>query len=293
MATPENVLPSYGCIVLTQGTRPEDLQRSLDSLFRQKGVELDVVVVGNGAEPNGLPGSVRRVVLPENLGVPGGRNAGVPHVRGDLLLFFDDDAEFPDEDALARMAAMFAEDERLGAVSPRLDDPDGGPTPRNWVPRVRVGDKARSSEVACICEAASVIRRRSFEAAGGWAENFYFLHEGLELAWRILDLGDRLWYAGDVVALHPRPPAGRLRRSRYISTRNRVWLARRNLPLPVAAAHMTVWFLRMASGLRSPEDASQLLRGYRDGLRQPPGDTRRLRWRTIWRMTTVGRPPVI
>jgi GT2 family glycosyltransferase len=161
------------------------------------------------------------------------------------------------------------------------------------VPRVRVGDKARSSEVASICEAASVIRRRSFEAAGGWAGNFFFLHEGLELAWRILDLGERLWYAGDVVALHPAPPDGRLRRSRYISSRNRVWLARRNLPAPLAATHMTIWFLRMAASLRSRDDAAQLVRGYRDGLRQPPGDTRRLRWRTIWRMTTVGRPPVI
>jgi GT2 family glycosyltransferase len=292
MGTAENVLPSYGCIVLTEGRRPEDLAYSLDSLFRQRGVDLDVVVVGNGSEPNGLPSSVRRVVLPENLGVPGGRNAGVPHVQGDLLLFLDDDAVFPDDDALARIARMFAEDERLGAVSPRLDDPDGRATPRQWVPRVRVGDKARSSEVASICEAASVIRRRSFEAAGGWAGNFFFLHEGLELAWRILDLGERLWYAGDVVALHPVPPEGRLRRSRYISSRNRVWLARRNLPAPLAATHMALWFLRMAASLRSRDDATELLRGYRDGLRQPPGDTRRLRWRTIWRMTTVGRPPV-
>jgi GT2 family glycosyltransferase len=293
MATAENVLPSYGCIVLTEGRRPDNLARSLDSLFRQRGVELDLVVVGNGAVPNGVPSSVRKIVLPRNEGVPGGRNAGVPHVTGDLLLFLDDDALFPDENALARIGRMFADDERLGAVSPRLDDPDGRPTPRNWVPRVRVGDKARSSEVASICEAASVIRRRSFERAGGWAGNFFFLHEGLELAWRILDLGDRLWYAGDVIALHPAPPARRLPRSRYHSSRNRVWLARRNLPAPLAATHMTLWFLRMAASLRSREDAQELLRGYRDGLRQPPGDRRRLRWRTIWRMTTVGRPPVI
>jgi GT2 family glycosyltransferase len=293
MDSATNVLPSFGCVVLTEGRRPEELSRSLDSLFRQQGVDVDVVVVGNGSDPNGLPSSVRRVLLPENLGVPGGRNAGVPHVEGDLLLFLDDDAVFPDDDALVRIAQLFADDERLGAVSPRLDDPDGRPTPRNWVPRVRVGDRKRSSEVASICEAASVIRRRSFEAAGGWAGSFYFLHEGLELAWRILDLGDRLWYAGDVVALHPAPPERRLPRSRYHSSRNRVWLARRNLPLPLAATHMTVWFLRMAIGLRSREDAAELLRGYADGLRQPAGDRRRLRWRTIWRMTAVGRPPVI
>ena len=36
-----------------------------------------------------------RSALPENIGIPAGRNAGVPHVDGDLLLFLDDDAACP------------------------------------------------------------------------------------------------------------------------------------------------------------------------------------------------------
>jgi GT2 family glycosyltransferase len=293
MASATNVLPSFGCVVLTEGTRPRELARSLDSLSSQRGIKADIVVVGNGSKPDAISSGVKKIVLEENLGVPGGRNAGVDHVEGDLLLFLDDDARFPDEGALLRIALMFAEDPELGAVSPRLDDPDGQPTPRNWVPRVRVGDKTRSGEVASICEAASVIRREAFEAAGRWAAGFYFLHEGIELAWRILDAGYSLWYAGDVVALHPAPLERRGGRSRYMSSRNRVWLARRNLPLPLAAAHMAVWFVRFTLGIRSTEDVRALVRGYADGLRQPPGDRRRLRWRTIWRMTVVGRPPVL
>jgi hypothetical protein len=78
-----------------------------------------------------------------------------------------------------------------------------------------------------------------------------------------------------------------------MAARNRVWLARRNLPLPVATAHMAVWFVRTAAGLRSVDDLEQTLRGYRDGFREPPGRRRPLRWRTIWRMTLAGRPPVI
>jgi hypothetical protein len=35
------------------------------------------------------------------------------------------------------------------------------------------------------------------------------------------------------------------------------------------------------------------LRGYREGLREPCGPRRPLRWRTLWRMTLAGRPPVI
>ena len=285
--------PSFGCVVLTEGRRPEDLQRALESLRSQREVDVDVVVVGNGWKPNGLPEGVRVVELAENRGVPGGRNAGVDHVQGDLLLFLDDDARFQDENALARIGAMFAADGTLGAVSPRVEDPEGRPAPRYWVPRLRVGDRARSSEVTVVSEGAVVVRRRAFEEAGGWPGHFFFFHEGIELAWRMLDAGYRIWYAGDVVALHPAPLGRKRGQYRYLSSRNRVWVARRNLPLPMAAAHVGAWFLRTSLSLRSRRDAQDALRGYRDGLRQPAGDRRPVSWRTVWRMTRAGRPPVI
>ena len=285
--------PSFGCVVLTEGRRPEDLQRALDSLRAQRDVEVDVVVVGNAWKPEGLPAGVHAVELSENRGVPGGRNAGVDHVEGDFLLFLDDDARFREDDALARIGRLFADDERLGAVSPRVEDPDGRPPPRHWVPRLRIGDRTRSSDVTVVSEGAVIVRRRALEKAGGWPGHFFFFHEGVDLAWRILDAGYRIWYAGDIVALHPAPLARKRGQYRYLSSRNRVWVARRNLPLPMAAAHVSAWFLRTALSLRSRRDAQDALRGYRDGLREPAGDRRPVSWRTVWRMTRAGRPPVI
>ncbi len=54
---------SFGCVVLTMGNRAEQLARAVDSLLRQQGVTLDVVV-GNGWEPVGLPPRVRGLVSP-------------------------------------------------------------------------------------------------------------------------------------------------------------------------------------------------------------------------------------
>jgi GT2 family glycosyltransferase len=285
--------PSFGCIVLTEGRRPEDLNRALESLRGQQEVDVDIVVVGNGWKPEGLPSGVRSVELRENLGVPGGRNAGVSEVEGELLLFLDDDARFLDEDALERVGQMFAADESLGAVSPRIEDPDGRQAPRYWVPRVRVGDRTRSSDVTVMSEGAVVVRRRAFEQAGGWPGHFLHFHEGIDLSWRMLDAGYRIWYAGDVVALHPAPVGKKAGQFRYMTSRNRVWVARRNLPLAVAAAHVGVWFLRTAAGVRSRREAQDALRGYRDGLRQPAGERRPVGWSTIWRMTRTGRPPIV
>jgi GT2 family glycosyltransferase len=196
----------FGCVVLTTGTRPEVLALALESLQRQHGVELDVVVVGNGWEPSGLPPGIRGLALKTDEGIPAGRNAGVPQVAGELLFFLDDDASLADDDALARVARRFAEDQRLGAlqlgVAPREG---GGSFSRDWVPRLRVGDRMRPSDVAALWEGAVAIRRDLFEQVGGWPAEFRFVHEGVDLAWRVLDAGHRVHYAGDIVALHPAP----------------------------------------------------------------------------------------
>ena len=99
----------------------------------------DILVVGNGWAPDGLPDGVRTLPLAADEGIPAGRNAGVPHVAGDLLFFLDDDASLAAPDALARLAARFAAEPGLGAVQLRVEPRDGGPHARDWVPRLRVG----------------------------------------------------------------------------------------------------------------------------------------------------------
>ena len=285
--------PSFGCIVLTQNERPDHLRRAVESLLAQEGVEVDIVVVGNGSEPEGVPNGVRRLSLSENLGVPGGRNAGVPQVKGELLLFLDDDARFDDERALERMAQLFAADARLAAVQPRLLDPSGRPAPRHWVPRLRTSDANRSGDVTVMSEAALVVRRSAFEEVGAWPGHFFFYAENSDLAWRLLDSGYRIWYAGDVVALHPAPAARRRGTFGYFAARNRVWVARRRLPVPLAAVYVGGWMLRMTARARSVDDARQVLRGARAGFSEDPGERRPLSWRTVWRMTRAGRPPIL
>jgi GT2 family glycosyltransferase len=142
--------PSFGCVVLTQGHRPDDLRMALDSLLRQAGVEVDVVVVGNGWEPGGLPDGVRGVGLPEDVGIPAGRNAGVPHVRGELLFFLDDDASIVDPDALERVARLFEAEPDVGLVQLRVEPREGGVGPRDWVPRLRRGQSGRPGDVTLV-----------------------------------------------------------------------------------------------------------------------------------------------
>jgi GT2 family glycosyltransferase len=281
---------TIGCVVLTTGSRPDVLALAVDSLRAQRGVEVDVVVVFNGAA---VPPGVRGVGLPQDIGIPAARNAGAAEARGELLFFLDDDASLADDDALARVAARFEADPSLGALQLGVAPRGGGAYSRDWVPRLRVGDRTRPSDVAVLWEGAVAVRRSVFDEVGGWPAEFRFVHEGVDLAWRILDAGHRVHYAGDIVALHP-PPApvaagDRHAYSAYHGARNRVWLARRHLPLPLGALFVVTFALRTVFRV----DARAALRGYLDGVRGPYPERRKLRARTLWRMTRVGRPPVI
>jgi GT2 family glycosyltransferase len=287
----------YGCVVLTTGSRPEVLALAVESLLAQRDAELDVVVVFNGGQPSGLPEGVQGLGLAEDVGIPAARNAGARQVSGELLFFLDDDASLVGDDALVRVAQRFADDPSLGAVQLGVVPRGGGAYSRDWVPRLRVGDRTRPSDVAVLWEGAVAIRRELFEQVGGWPAEFRFVHEGVDLAWRVLDAGFRVHYAGDIVALHPAPapvPAGeRHGYSTYFGARNRVWLARRHLPLPLGVLFVASFAARTLPRARSADDARAALRGYRDGVRGPYPERQKLRARTLWRMTRVGRPPVI
>ncbi|HYH26938.1 MAG TPA: glycosyltransferase [Blastococcus sp.] len=287
-------LPLIGVVVLTQGRRPAELHRAIRSVLAQRDVRTDVVVVGNGWRPSGLPHGTRPVELPENVGIPAGRNAGVPHVGGDLLLFLDDDACLPEPDFLAEAARRFAADPGLGLLQPRVDAVGGGAPPRRWTPRIRVGDRRRSSAAFSVWEGVVVTRRAVFHLAEGWPAPFFYAHEGIELAWRVWDVGYEVRYAGDLAAAHPVTATTRHEDFFRLNARNRVWLARRNLPWAVGMPYVLTWTaVQVVRSVRSPATLLPWFRGWAEGWRTPAGHRRPLRWRTVARMTRHGRPPVI
>jgi GT2 family glycosyltransferase len=130
-----------------------------------------------------------------------------------------------------------------------------------------------------------------FNKIGGWPEEFRFAHEGIDLAWRAMDAGARVAYAGDTAVLHPAYRTAPHDYSAYYGARNRVYLARRHLPAPLAPLYVAGFALRTLPLLRGRVWAA--LRGYRDGLRGDCGPRRPLGVKTLWRMTRAGRPPLI
>lgn len=284
--------PAFGVVILTMGKRPEELRAAIDSVFAQEDVTVDVVVVGNGWQPEGI-GAAKALALPENVGIPAGRNAGVPHVSGELLFFLDDDASLPDPQFLARIAEMFTDDAELGLVQPRVVDPTGAQPPSRWVPRLRVGDPYASSPATSLWEGAVAIRRSVFAMTGGWPEEFFYAHEGIDLVWRVWDAGYVAWYAADLIVYHP--VINPLRHADFyrLNARNRVWLARRNLPVVLEPLYVGTWVGLTVARVREKEALRSWFAGLREGIQHAPKDRRPMSWKTVRRMTRAGRPPVI
>jgi GT2 family glycosyltransferase len=289
---------TLGAVIITMGNRPEELRDLLDSVAKQHGPAIEIAVVGNGSPLPDLPEGIRTVELPENLGIPGGRNVGIeafgPGGRDvDILLFLDDDGLLPNEDTGELVRQAFAADPELGIISFRIADPESGTTQRRHVPRLRAADPMRSSRVTTFLGGANAVRTSVFAQVGGLPDEFFYAHEETDLAWRALDAGWLIDYRSDMVLNHPLTAPSRHAVYHRMVARNRVWLARRNLPWPLVPAYLGTWMLLTLVRRPSRAALKAWFGGFREGWTTPCGPRRPMKWRTVWRLTRLGRPPII
>lgn len=282
-----------GVVLLSMGNRPRELSSSLAALERQTGVDMDVLLIGNGWRPEGVPAWVRTHYSPENLGCPAGRNLGAGLVTGEYILFYDDDGELASPDVVRRMADVLDTHPDVAVVQPRGIDPTGRPGPRRWSPRLRPTDADPGGDVVVFWEAMAMIRRTAFEEAGGWAGEFFFGHEGVDLAMRLLDRGWRIRYEPAIVVHHPATPPARHDHFYFTTSRNRAWVARRNLPAVLIPVYLGLWAAATIVRVRRLHPLKVWFKGLREGLTSPlPGLRKPISWATVWHMTRLGRPPL-
>ncbi|CAB4330355.1 unannotated protein [freshwater metagenome] len=287
------MIPTVGCVVLTMGTRPAELERSVQSLLAQTGVQINVVVVGNGWNPVNVPVGVASHYLETNIGATAGRNAGAAVAQGDYLFFLDDDAQLPTPTTLSELIATISAEKDAALVQPRVINYDGVSELKRRVPRLRTGDVNQSGPATSLWEGGVAIRRNVFDSFGGWGAEYYYLHEGIELCWRTWNTGHSVWYAGDIAVAHPPTTPERFAEFAYINGRNRVWLAKRNLPWVLVPIYSLTWLVITVLRTRSLGALKSWLSGFAAGWLNNGGPRQAMKWSTVWALTKAGRPPII
>jgi glycosyltransferase involved in cell wall biosynthesis/GT2 family glycosyltransferase len=212
---------------------------------------------------------------PENIGVTRGRNLLVQLASSDVVVFLDDDAVFLTGDG-ALVADAFARDPALGALAFLVRRADGHVESSEWPFRGAPHETDRARPAAYFLGGACALRRDAFLAAGGYDESFFYSTEEIDLAFTLARLGYSIAFAPGVIVEHRPSAAGRIADPAVpaLRLRNRIALARRHLPAPIALVHVAAW------GLRSAREA----RGV-DGL-----PAWRAAWREGWRLRVERRP---
>ncbi|NEA17612.1 glycosyltransferase family 2 protein [Streptomyces halstedii] len=297
--------PRIGVSVVTMGDRPRQVEALLASVAMQDVRPARVVVVGNGTRlPDystfpglgDLAGGVTTIELDENLGCPGGRNEALAALAAlddvDVVIELDDDGLLVDASVFRTVQELYAADPRLGIVGFRIAD-ERGETQRRHVPRLRAGDPMRRGPVTAFLGGGHALSMRMLAETGPWPAEFFFTHEETDLSWRALDAGWTILYEPTLLLQHPKTSPARHAVYYRMTARNRVWLARRNLPLPLVPAYLGVWILLTVARTRSAPGLRAWASGFAEGVRTPCGVRAPMRWRTVWRMTRLGRPPLV
>ncbi|MFI0874654.1 glycosyl transferase [Streptomyces sp. CS149] len=297
--------PRIGVSIVTMGDRPQAVEALLASVAMQDVRPTRLVIIGNGtALPDysstpgleDLDGGVTTIELPENLGCPGGRNEGLRRLAEigdvDVVIELDDDGLLVDKDVFRRVRDRFAAEDRLGIIGFRIAD-ETGETQRRHVPRLRAGDPMRGGPVTAFLGGGHAFSMKMLAQTGLWPAEFFFTHEETDLAWRALDAGWNVEYDPELLLQHPKTSPARHAVYYRMTARNRVWLARRNLPLPLVPAYLGTWTLLTLARTRDPKGLRAWAGGFAEGVRTPCGKRRPMRWSTVWQMTLLGRPPVI
>ncbi|MGW1022700.1 glycosyltransferase family 2 protein [Streptomyces sp. NPDC002577] len=288
--------PRLGVAIVTMGNRPKEVDALLEAVAKQDVQPSRIVVVGNGSPLPDFPGDVTVNELDDNLGCPGGRNVAISRLREfgdvDVVIELDDDGLLVDADVFRTVQQLFASDPRLGIVGFRIAD-ENGETQRRHVPRLRAKDPMRRGLVTAFLGGGHAFAMPMLDEIGDWPADFFFCHEETDLAWRALDAGWKILYEPELLLQHPKTSPARHAVYHRMTARNRVWLARRRLPHPLIPVYLGTWTLLTLARTRSLGGLRAWAGGFAEGVRTPCGGRRPMRWTTVWRMTRLGRPPVI
>ncbi|MEY2990010.1 MAG: hypothetical protein RLZZ163_926, partial [Actinomycetota bacterium] len=107
------------------------------------------------------------------------------------------------------------------------------------------------------------------------------------------DAGYTCWYAADLVVHHPVIDPLRHEEFYRMNARNRVWLAKRNLPVVLEPVYVGSWIALTVARVRDKNALRAWFAGLREGIESDPGNRRPMTWRTVWALSKAGRPPVI
>ncbi len=245
-------------VVVVAHNSADSIEGCLDSIFAQKYEELEVIVVDNGSsdrtvslitERSGRYPAIALISNSRNEGAAKARNQALKQASGEWVLTLDADAALENNfiASFLRFIKSAQEQERLGIIVPKILYPHtrmiyaiGNQLTllRRFydVGRGRMdhGQFADLREVFGACSAAALYRRSMLsemenDAGGIFDEEFFFMAEDVDLAWRARKKNWKARVCHAAIGYHTGNGSGLdIRQKKYYSIRNRFVMMLKN-----------------------------------------------------------------
>lgn len=264
-------------IVILTCNRNQVLTELLQDLHRQTFADFETIVVDNNSSDNTpqilvdkFP-FVKLISLKENTGC-GGRNAGIKAAKGEIIVTLDDDILLKGDDALQRLLKIFEENRGDVINFLVLDYYTQKLAAFNWYHPKKMEDFCdKEFETDYISEGAVAFKKTVFDNVGYYYADYFLGHEGVDLAYRILDNDFKIIYSPEVVVLHKHVKAQRTSwRGTYYDTRNYVWLFLRHYPVTMLIPSLTYRLFTTFIHSVSRRQVYWYLKAVRDAVAKAP-----------------------
>ena len=219
--------PELSVIVVNRNTA-DLLLTCLEHVLRSNlDEEPEVLVVDNGSSDDSVARvkaaypSVIVLEAGKNLGFAAANNLAAKRARGEFLLLVNTDALL-ERDCARTLLDLMKSDPRIGMVGPQLLNADGSPQTsfeavptlvtetlnrsllKRLFPKRFPGKKPAQKvfPVEALIGAVMMLRRESFEALGGFDEDYFFFLEETDLAVRMRLAGWQILHEPRAKAVH-------------------------------------------------------------------------------------------
>lgn len=230
-------------LVITRN-RLGDTLECVKSIKKQKYSNIEIVIVDNHSDfqireelQNSLSNidNIKLLLSSKNLGVSGGRNLGLINCDGDIIITIDDDAYIEDCMLTDKVVKHFKSNDNIGALAFKILTASNREIEKGAFPSK---NKKRSVdeifETSWFIGAGHAIKHVVYNRVGLYNDYFPYGHEELDLAFRIIDGGYKIYYFPEAVVYHKKTPTSRVLTGEKEFIENqlskRIIVAIRNLP---------------------------------------------------------------
>ena len=250
-------------VIVGTRDRYQSLLRCLNSILSQNYSGLEVLVLDDCSQKYHICDEVTRHIddprvkcfrSDQQLGVAAGRNFLMQKAQGEIILVIDDDAYFESEDTLSNVMKIFEDKPDVVILACKVKNHGATERPYNVPFSQRVLKRFPSTinesrYVGYFLGGAHAIRRKVIEECGSYDPELFFGEEELDLSYRAISRGWRIYYEPEILVHHVPQQSVVGKRNRkdeelYHHVKNRFYLAFRYLPARYIPLYLGIWLTK-------------------------------------------------